>query len=131
MNALQDRIQMTITKYTWWLACEAVAIAMLYTIMTVALFPTEGVSMPTIGIRALACVTVILTIPNVAISFYAAYRSKCEELVATQYQLQKIREENVRLMAINESLNNGIHVLHAAAFGAESKHGVPSFHMGK
>lgn len=103
MNALQDRIQMTITKYTWWLACEAVAIAMLYTIMTIALFPTEGVSMPTIGIRALACVTVILTIPNVAISFYAAYRSKCEELVATQYQLQKIREENVRLMAINES----------------------------
>ena len=103
MYALQDRVQMTITKYTWWLASEAIAIAILYTIITVTLFPVDGVSMPMIGIRALLCVSIMLSIPNLAISFYAAYRSKCEELEAAQYQLQKIREENVRLTAINES----------------------------
>lgn len=103
MYALQDRVQMTITKYTWWLLSECVIIALLYTIITVSLFPTNGVSTPMISIRAILCVSVILSVPNVMISFYAAYRSKCEELEATQYQLQKIREENVRLTAINES----------------------------
>jgi DNA-binding LytR/AlgR family response regulator len=103
MNALQDRMEMTITKYGWWLVSECLAIAILYTIITITLFPVDGISTPMIGIRALLCVAVMLTIPNFIISFYAAYRSKCEELEATQYQLQKIREENVRLMAINES----------------------------
>lgn len=103
MYALQDRMEMTITKYGWWLVSECLAIAILYTIITITLFPVDGVSTPMIGIRALLCVAVMLAIPNFIISFYAAYRSKCEELEATQYQLQKIREENVRLMAINES----------------------------
>ena len=103
MYALQDRVHMTITTYGWWLLSECLAIAILYTIITTTLFPVDGVSTPMIGIRALLCVAVMLSIPNLIISFYAAYRSKCEELEATQYQLQKIREENVRLMAINES----------------------------
>lgn len=103
MNALQDRLEMTVTRYIWWLASESVAIALFYTIITVSLFPVEGVSTPVIALRALFCVATILAIPNGMISFYAAYRSKCEELEATQYQLQRIREENVRLTAINES----------------------------
>lgn len=103
MNALQDRVEMTVTRYLWWLASESVAIALFYTILTASLFPVEGVTTPMIALRAFLCVAVILAIPNGLISFYAAYRSKCEELEATQYQLQRIHEENVRLMAINES----------------------------
>ncbi len=103
MYELQDRVEMTITRYLWWLLCECVAIALFYTIITCALFPTEGVTTPMIAIRALLCVMAIISVPNGMISLYAAYRTKCEELEATQYQLQRIREENVRLAAINES----------------------------
>ena len=58
--------------------------------------------------RALMCVTLILAIPNAIVSFYAAYRSKCEELEVSQYQLQKMREE-YRLLE-----NNTLHELKAA-----------------
>lgn len=103
MYELQDRVEMTITRYLWWLLCECVAIALFYTIITSALFPTEGVTTPMIAIRALLCVMAIISVPNGMISLYAAYRTKCEELEATQYQLQRLHEENVRLAAINES----------------------------
>ncbi len=103
MYAMQDRFQMTTSRYIWWLLSECVAIALLYTILTVAVFPSDGVEVPDIALRSLLCIIIIQTIPNGIISFYAAYRSKCEELEATQYQLQRIREENVRLTAIRET----------------------------
>lgn len=103
MYAMQDRVEMTVTRYLWWLLFECVAISLFYTIITVTLFPTDGVTIPMVAIRSLLCVIAILSIPNGMISIYAAYRTKCEELEATQYQLQRLREENVRLAAINES----------------------------
>lgn len=103
MYALQDRLPMTTSRYIWWLLAECLAIALLYTILTVTVFPSDSVGIPDLALRALLCVIVIQSIPNGIISFYAAYRSKCEELEATQYQLQRLREENVRLTAISET----------------------------
>lgn len=108
MYALQDRVQMSISRYVWWLFSECVAIALLYTIITATMFPQPGVAIPDLALRSILCTILILTIPNAIISFYAAYRSKCDELAAAQYQLQRAREENVRLTAIQESDNKHI-----------------------
>ena len=97
MYALQDRYMMSINRYVLWLMCENVAISLLYTIITLSLFPEKGLSFGTLGTRALFCVTMILAIPNAMIMFYAAYRAKCEEVEASEYQLQKLREECRRL----------------------------------
>ena len=97
MYALQDRYMMSINRYVLWLMCENVAISLLYTIITLSLFPEKGLSFGTLGTRALFCVTMILVIPNAMIMFYAAYRAKCEEVEASEYQLQKLREECRRL----------------------------------
>ena len=97
MYALQDRYMMSINRYVLWLMCENVAISLLYTIITLSLFPEQGLSFGTLGTRALICVTMILAIPNAMIMFYAAYRAKCEEVEASEYQLQKLREECRRL----------------------------------
>ena len=93
MNIIQDRLKITSLTYTWWLMAENLLISLLYTIITISLFPTEGVATPTIATKALMCVTLILIIPNGIIFFYAAFRAKCEELEATQYQLQRLGEE--------------------------------------
>lgn len=93
MNIIQDRLKITSLTYTWWLMVENLLISLLYTIITISLFPTEGVATPTIATKALMCVTLILIIPNGIIFFYAAFRAKCEELEATQYQLQRLGEE--------------------------------------
>ena len=97
MYALQDRYMMSINRYVLWLMGENIAISLLYTIITLSLFPEKGLSFATLGSRALFCVTMILAIPNAMIMFYAAYRAKCEEVEASEYQLQKLREECRRL----------------------------------
>lgn len=97
MYALQDRFIINTPRYITWLMCENVAISLLYTIITTTVFPTNGLSFPNVGLRALFCVTLILAIPNAIIVFYAAYRAKCEELEASSYQLQKLREVCRRL----------------------------------
>ena len=97
MYALQDRFMMSINRYVVWLMGENIAISLLYTIITLSLFPEEGITFETLGTRALFCVTMILVIPNGLILFYAAYRAKCEEVEASEYQLQKLREECRRL----------------------------------
>ena len=93
MYSLQDRLDLTPMTYLWWIMGENLLISLLYTLITVFVFPVEDVSTPTIATRALICVTLILAIPNGLISLFAAYRSKCEELEATQYQLQRLGEE--------------------------------------
>lgn len=108
MYALQDRVQMSISRYVWWLFSECVAIALLYTLITASMFPQPNVTIPDLALRSIMCTILILSIPNGIISFYAAYRSKCAELAAAQYQLQRAREENVRLTAIQESDNKHI-----------------------
>ncbi len=108
MYALQDRVRMSISRYVWWLFSECVAIALLYTLITASMFPQPNVTIPDLALRSIMCTILILTIPNAIISFYAAYRSKCDELAAAQYQLQRAREENVRLTAIQESDNKHI-----------------------
>ena len=75
MYALQDRYMMTIIRYLWWLMCENVAISLLYTVLTVSLFSEPGVSFPSVGVRALFCVTLILAIPNGLILFYLIHKS--------------------------------------------------------
>ena len=97
MYALQDRFMMSINRYVVWLMGENIAISLLYTIITLSLFPEDGITFETLGTRALFCVTMILAIPNGLILFYAAYRAKCEEVEASEYQLQKLREECRRL----------------------------------
>lgn len=97
MYALQDRFVINASRYLTWLMCENVAISLLYTIITISVFPTDGLNFPDVGLRALFCVTMILAIPNAIIVFYAAYRAKCEEVEASSYQLQKLREECRRL----------------------------------
>lgn len=109
MNRLQDRLEITTMTYIWWIMGENLAISLVYTLFTVNLFPTPGIAMPTIAVRALICVTLILAIPNGIISLYAAYRTKCEELIAAQYQLQRLGEE-YRLLE-----NSKEHELRAAA----------------
>ncbi len=93
MYAIQDRLNLTTVTYVWWLMGENLLIALLYTLITVLVFPVDGVTLPEIATRAVMCVTLILAIPNGLVSFYAAYRTKCEELEATQYQLQRLRED--------------------------------------
>ena len=117
MYALQDRYIMTITRYLWWLMCENLAISLLYTIITLSLFPEPGVTFPSVGIRALFCVTLILAIPNGLILFYAAYHAKCEEFEAASYQLQKAREEcrRLELMTKHEKQRREEAVAQAAA----------------
>ena len=97
MYALQDRFEISINRYVIWLMAENIAISLLYTIITLSLFPEDGLKFGTLGTRALFCVTMILAIPNGMILFYAAYHAKCEELEASEYQLQKLREECRRL----------------------------------
>ena len=97
MYALQDRFEISINRYVIWLMAENIAISLLYTIITLSLFPEDGLKFGTLGTRALFCVTMILAIPNGMILFYAAYRAKCEELEASEYQLHKLREECRRL----------------------------------
>lgn len=101
MNIAQDHLKITSLTYAWWLMVENMLISLLYTVITVSLFPMEGVATPTIATKALMCVTMILIIPNGVIFFYAAYRVKCEELEATQYQLQRLGEE-YRLLESNK-----------------------------
>lgn len=117
MYALQDRYIMTITRYLWWLMCENLAISLLYTVITLSLFPEPGVTFPSVGIRALFCVTLILAIPNGLILFYAAYHAKCEEFEAASYQLQKAREEcrRLELMTKHEKQRREEAVAQAAA----------------
>ena len=102
MYALQDRILLTTIKYIWWIMSENLIISLLYTFITVRFFSTPHMAIPDIAIRALFCVTMILAIPNALVSFYAAFRSKCEELEASQYELQRLRDECRRLEQISE-----------------------------
>ncbi|MBQ8493246.1 MAG: LytTR family transcriptional regulator DNA-binding domain-containing protein [Alistipes sp.] len=103
MNRLQDRLTLTSTTYIWWIMGENLLISLLYTLITVKLFPVEGVATPAIAVRALICVTMILAIPNGIIALYAAYHSKCEELEATQYQLQRISTDYQILKNLKDS----------------------------
>lgn len=102
MYALQDRLRITIMRYMWWLMAENFVISLLYTIITITLFPVEGTTAPDIGVRALFCVTMILAIPNGLVLFYAAYRAKCEDLEANQYELHRLNDEYQRLKSLKE-----------------------------
>lgn len=115
MNALQDRLTVTSSTYIWWIMGENLLISLLYTLMTVKLFPVEGVATPAIVVRALVCVTLILAIPNGIIALYAAYHSKCEELEATQYQLQQISTDYKILKNLKDSeIRSAAEALHIA-----------------
>lgn len=102
MYRMQDRYVITSGWYIWWLVAEALAITILYTFVTYRFFSESGLSLIDIGMRALFCITIILTVPNILVSFYAGYRSKCEELEATQYELKRLGEEYNSLMNRSE-----------------------------
>lgn len=93
MYSLQDRVELTVVNYLWWIMGESLIISLIYTLITINFFPLEGVSTPLLATRALMCVTCILLLPNVFVSFYAAYKAKCEEYDAISYQFQRLSEE--------------------------------------
>ena len=97
MFMFQDRLALTWLQFALWMMCENVVISALYTYITATFFPVSGTAIPDIALRALFCVTIILAIPNGLVSFYAAYRTRCEELQAAQYELQRVNEENIRI----------------------------------
>ena len=99
MYRLQDRYVMTRAQYLCWLIGEVIAITLLYTFVTYRYFDHSGITITDIGTRALFCVSTILSIPNIIVSFYAAYRSKCEELDAAQYEIKRLGEEYNRLLS--------------------------------
>lgn len=101
MYTLQDRLNLTMFSYLWWIMAENLLISLLYTIITVYIFPAET-STPEIAVRALMCVTLILVIPNALVMFYASYRARCEELEATRYELNRVRDENRILREEND-----------------------------
>lgn len=93
MYSLQYRVELTVMTYLWWIMAENLIISLIYTLFTVEFFPIEEVSVPTLATRALMCVTLILAIPNLIVSFYAAYKGKCEELQAMQYRIERLTHE--------------------------------------
>ena len=93
MYSLQDRIELTVVNYLWWILGESLIISLIYTLITVNFFPLEGVSTPSLATHALMCVTFILLLPNIFVLFYAAYKAKCEEYDAISYQFQRLSEE--------------------------------------
>ena len=93
MYKVQDRYVITTGQYVWWLIAETIAITILYTFVTHRFFAGSGLTLVDIGMRALFCIATILGIPNAIITFYAGYRSKCEELEAAQYELKRLGEE--------------------------------------
>ncbi|MBO5696829.1 MAG: LytTR family transcriptional regulator [Alistipes sp.] len=97
MFMFQDRLALTWLQFALWMMSENVVISALYTYITATFFPVSGTAIPDIALRALFCVTMILAIPNGLVSFYAAYRTRCEELQAAQYELQRVNEENIRI----------------------------------
>ena len=98
MYKLQDRYVLTLAQYICWLTGEVVAITLLYTFVTYRYFDSSGLTITDISARTLFCVSTILAVPNIMISFYAAYRAKCEELDASQYELKRLGEEYNRLL---------------------------------
>ncbi len=99
MYRLQDRYVMTRAQYLCWLIGEVIAITLLYTFVTYRYFDHSWITITDIGTRALFCVSTILAIPNIMVSFYAAYRAKCEELDAAQYEIKRLGEEYNRLLS--------------------------------
>ena len=102
MYTIQNRLDITVMTYIWWIMAENLLISLTYTLITLYFFPFEGISVPLLATRALMCVTMILALPNGLVSFYAAYRSKSEELDAMQYQHQLL-EEKFRLLQGRQS----------------------------
>ena len=102
MYKLQDRYVLTLAQYICWLTGEVVAITLLYTFVTYRYFDSSGLTITDISARTLFCVATILAVPNIMISFYAVYRTKCEELDASQYELKRLGEEYNRLLNENE-----------------------------
>lgn len=112
MFMLQDRLALTWLQFALWMMGENVIISTLYTYITATFFPISGIAIPEIAVRAFFCVSLILAIPNGLVSFYAAYRTRCEELQAAQYELQRVNEENIRikqLAAERERLTATVH----------------------
>jgi hypothetical protein len=99
MYRLQDRYVLTRAQYLCWLIGEVIAITILYTFVTYRYFEHSGIPITYLGTRALFCVSTILAVPNIMVSFYAAYRSKCEELDAAQYEIKRLGEEYNRLLS--------------------------------
>ena len=99
MYRLQDRYVMTRAQYLCWLIGEVIAITLLYTFVTYRYFDHSGITITDIGTRALFCVSTILAVPNIMVSFYAGYRAKCEELDAAQYEIKRLGEEYNRLLS--------------------------------
>lgn len=130
MYRVQDRYVITTSQYVWWLVVEAVVITMLYTFVTYRYFAASGLTLVDIGMRALLCIATILAVPNILVSFYAGYRSKCEELEIAQYELKRLKEEYARLMGRTEGERRVLEMMPKSALQSQSPHMVHFYDNG-
>lgn len=102
MYTVHNRLEVSLMTYILWLLAENIIISAVYTVITFYFFPMPGVELSVLATRAFMCVTTILVIPNAFVLFYAAYRSKCEELEAVQHQYQQL-EKKYQLLDTRQS----------------------------
>lgn len=95
MYRVQDRVRFTFAKYISWLLAEVVAISLFYTLFTsVFIAPFEQPSW-VILLKAVWCVLMIMAIPYIIQTLYAAYKAKTEELQMLQYEMSLGSEQTV------------------------------------
>lgn len=95
MSALQNRVRFTYLRYALWIIAEDIAISLFYTYFTYVFVPPVDEPMGYIIFKAFGCVTLILAIPYIILTLFAAYRSKTEELEMLQYKMSLSEENSV------------------------------------
>lgn len=95
MSALQNRIRFTYPKYLLWAVAEILLIALFYTHFTTAYIGIGSYGVTQIFTKALGCILMIVAIPYIILTLYAAYRDKTEELQMLQYEMSLSEEPSV------------------------------------
>ena len=95
MSALQNKIRITYLRYMLWIIAEVSIISIFYTHFTFVYVPPVNESVGYILLRAFSCVTLIIAIPYIIITLFAAYKSKKEELEMLQYKMSLSEESSV------------------------------------
>ncbi len=93
MNSLQHRIRFTYMLYLLWVVAEIVVISLFYTYFTAVYIKPAEYMLSDILLKALGCILMIVAIPYIILTLYAAYRDKTEELEMLQYEMS-LGEEN-------------------------------------
>ncbi len=95
MFALQNRIRFTYPRYILWIIVEVIIISIFYTHFTFVFVSPVNESVGYILFRAFGCVTLIIAIPYIILTLFAAYKTKTEELEMLQYKMSLSEENSV------------------------------------